>query len=60
MLQLCKAKQQIIPDRHQVLKIQDIIDDLSRNRYFSLFDKSKAYSQLKIVPECRKFAALIT
>ena len=59
-LPLYKAKQQIIPNRYPLLRIEDIIDYLNKNRYFRLFDKSKAYRQLKIVTECRKFTTLIT
>ena len=55
-----KLNQKTIPDRHPLPKIQDILDNLGGNRYFSLLDQSKAYYQLKLDPECRKYTAFIT
>ena len=49
-----------IPDRHLLPRIQDILDNLGENKYFSLLDQSKAYHQLKLDPESRKYSAFIT
>jgi len=49
-----------IPDRHPLPRIQNIIDSLGGNRYFSLLDQSKACHQLSIDPESRNKTAFIT
>ena len=62
-LRLCcdyrKLNSKTIPDRHPLPRIQDILD-LCGNKYFSLLDQSKAYHQLKLDPERRKYTAFIT
>ena len=37
-----------------------IIDSLGKNQYFSLLDQTKAYHQLHLDPESRKFTAFLT
>ena len=63
-LRLCcdyrKLNNKTIPDRHPLPRIQNIIDNLGGNTYFSLLDQSKAYHQLKIDPKSRKYTAFIT
>ena len=63
-LRLCvdyrKLNQNTIPDRHPLPKIQDILDSLGGNQYFSLLDQSKAYHQLQLHPDSRRLTAFIT
>ena len=63
-LRLCcdyrKLNAKTIPDRHPLPRIQDIIDSLGKNQYFSLLDQTKAYHQLHMDPESRKFTAFLT
>ena len=49
-----------IPDRHPLPKIQNLIDNLGGNEYFTLLDQSKAYHQLHLDPESQKLTAFIT
>ena len=64
ILRLCcdyrKLNSKTIPDRHPLPRIQDMLDNLGGNKYFSLLDQSKAYHQLKLDPESRKYTAFIT
>ena len=55
-----KLNNKTIPDRHPLPRIQEIIDSLGGNKYFSLLDQSKAYHQLRIHPDSRKFTAFTT
>ena len=63
-LRLCcdyrKLNSKTIPDRHPLPRIQNIIDNLGGNQYFSLLDQSKAYHQLHLDPNSRKYTAFIT
>ena len=40
-----------IPDRHLLSCIQNIPDNLGRNQYFTLSDRSKAFHQLHLHPD---------
>jgi len=55
-----KLNNKTVPDKHPLPRIQDIIDSLGGNKYFSILDQTKAYHQLKIDPESRKYTAFIT
>ena len=63
-LQLCcdyhKLNLKTIPDRHPLPRIQNIIDNLSGKNFFSLLDQSKAYYQLQLDPNSRKYTVFIT
>ena len=58
-LRLCidyrKLKNRTIPDRQPIPKIQDIIDSLGGQQWFSTLDMSKGYHQ-----DSRKFTAFST
>ena len=60
-LRLCidyrKLNNRTIPDRQPIPKIQDIIDSLAGQQWFSTLDMSKAYHQGYIHPDSRKFTA---
>ena len=55
-----KLNQKTIPDRHPLPRIQNVIDNLGGNKFFSLLDQSKAYHQLHLDPESRRYTAFIT
>ena len=55
-----KLNSKTIPDRHPLPRIQNIIDNLGGNNFFSLLDQSKAYHQLQLDPNSRKYTAFIT
>ena len=63
-LRLCcdyrKLNAKTIPDRHTLPRIQDIIDSLGKNQYSILLDQTKAFNQLHMEPESRKFTAFLT
>lgn len=63
-LRLCidyrKLNAKTIPDRHPLPRIQNIIENLGGNQYFSLLDQSKAYHQLHLDEDSRKLTAFIT
>ena len=63
-LRLCvdyrKLNQITVPDRHPLPRIQDTLDSLGGNRWFSLLDQGKAYHQGYISPESRHKTAFIT
>ena len=54
-LRLCcdyrELNKKTIPDRHPLPRIQNILDSLGGNKWFSLMDQRKAYHQAFIVPE---------
>ena len=62
-LRLCrdyrKLNSKTIPDRHPLTRIQNIIDNLGGNNFFSLLDQSKAYHQLQLDSNSRKYPAFI-
>ena len=63
-LRLCcdfrELNRKTLPDRHPLPKIQNIIDNLSGNRWFTLLDQKKAYHQGFVSPESRPLTAFIT
>ncbi len=63
-LRLCcdfrELNRKTLPDRHPLPKIQDIIDNLSGNKWFTLLDQKKAYHQGFVSPESRPLTAFIT
>ena len=55
-----KLNAKTIPDRHPLPRIQNTLDNLGGNRYFTLLDQSKAYHQLHLHPDSRRLTAFIT
>ena len=55
-----KLNAKTVPDRHPVPRIQNIIDELGGNQYFTLLDQSKTYHQLHLHPDSQKLTAFIT
>ena len=55
-----RLNQKTIPDRHPSPRIQNVIDNPGGNQFFSLSDQSKAYHQLHLDPESRRYTAFIT
>ena len=55
-----KLNVKTVPDRHPLLRIQNIMDRLGGNQYFTLLDQSKAYHQLHFHPDSQKLTAFIT
>ena len=49
-----------IPDKHPIPRIQDILDDLGGNSWFSTLDMSQAYHQGEIHEGSQKFTAFST
>ena len=54
-----KLNAKTIPDRHPFPHIQNVIDNLGGNTYFTLLDQSKPYRQLHLHPDSRKMTAFI-
>ena len=48
------------PDRHPITRIQETLDSLSRNSWFTVLDEGKAYHQGLISPKSRPYTAFIT
>ena len=63
-LRLCidfwKLNQKTIPDKQPIPRIQDILDDLGGNSWFSTLDMSQAYHQGEIHEDSRKVTAFST
>ena len=63
-LRLCidfrRLNRKTIPDRHPIPRIQDILDDLGGNSWFSTLDMSQAYHQGMMHEDSRKFTAFST
>ena len=55
-----KLDAKTIPERHPLSPIQNILDNLGGNQYFTLLDQSKAYHQLHLHPDSRSLTAFIT
>ncbi|KAJ8010194.1 hypothetical protein DPEC_G00072460 [Dallia pectoralis] len=49
-----------VPDRQPIPRVQDILDGLGGNRWFSLLDQGKAYHQGFMAPESRPLTAFTT
>ena len=60
-LRLCidfrKLNQKTIPDKQPIPRVQDILDGLGGQTWFSTLDMSQAYHQGEILEESRKFTA---
>ena len=52
--------QKTIPDRRSLPRIQNVIDNRGSNQFLSLLDQSKAYHQLHLDLEKRRYTAFIT
>ena len=50
----------MIPDRHPIPRVQDLLDGLGGQKYFTTLDMAKAYHQGFIKEECRKYTAFAT
>ena len=63
-LRLCidfrRLNTKIIPDRQPIPRVQDILDGLNGQEWFSTLDMSQAYHQGEINEESRKFTAFST
>ena len=63
-LRLCvdyrKLNLKTIPDRQPIPRIQDILDSLHGNTWFSTLDMSQAYHQGELHEDSRKFTAFST
>ena len=63
-LRLCidyrKLNLKTIPDRQPIPRIQDILDSLHGNKWFSTLDMSQAYHQGDLHEDSRKFTAFST
>ena len=55
-----KLNAKIITDRHPLPCMQNILDNLGENQYFTLLDQRKAYHQLHLHPDSQKLRAFIT
>ena len=55
-----KLNAKTIPDRHPLPFMQNILDNLGGNQYFTLLDQSKAYHQLHLHPDSKKLRTFIT
>ena len=55
-----KLTSKTIPDRHPLPKIQQILENLGGNQYFSILDQGKDYHQPYLKPACCHYAAFIT
>ena len=55
-----KLNAKTILGRHPLPRIQNILDNLGENQYFTLLDQSKAYHQLHLYPDSQKLTVFIT
>ncbi len=49
-----------VPDRHPIPRIQEILDGLGGNAWFSVLDQGKAYHQGSVSEDSKKFTAFTT
>lgn len=49
-----------IPDRQPIPRIQDVLDSLGGNQWFSTLDQGKAYHQGFVAEECKHMTAFVT
>lgn len=63
-LRLCidfrEVNRKTLPDRQPIPRVQDIMDGLGGNSWFSLLDQGKAYHQGFMVKESRPITAFVT
>ena len=63
-LRLCidyrALNKKIVPDKHPIPRIQEILDGLGGQAWFSTLDMAKAYHQGYVKEECRRFTAFST
>lgn len=63
-LRLCvdfrELNRKTIPDRHPLPRIQDLLDSLGSNSWFSILDQGSAYHQGFVSPESRHLTAFST
>ena len=63
-LRLCvdyrELNRRTAPDRHQIPRVQETLDSLGGNSWFSVLDQEKAYHQGFISPKRRPYTAFIT
>ena len=63
-LRLCidyrALNKKIVPDKHPIPRIQEILDGLGGQSWFSTLDMAKAYHQGYVKEECRRFTAFST
>ena len=52
--------QKTVPDRHPIPRVQDLMDGLGGQKYFSTLDMAKAYHQGYIRADCRHMTAFST
>ncbi len=52
--------QKTVPDRQPIPKMQDVLDGLGGNAWFSTLDQGKAYHQGFMTPESRHLTAFVT
>ena len=55
-----KLNLKMIPDRHPIPRVQDLLDGLGGQRYFTTLDMAKAYHQGFVKEACRKYTAFAT
>ena len=55
-----KLNDKTITNKHPLLRIQNILNNLDANQYFTLLDQSKAHHQLHLYPDSRKLTVFIT
>ena len=55
-----KLNQKTVADRQPIPRVQDLLDGLHGQRYFSTLDMAKAYHQGFIKESCRKYTAFTT
>ena len=62
-MRLCIDYQELnkrsVADRHPILKIQETLDTLGRNSWFSTLDKGKVYHQGIVKQSCRHLTVFI-
>ena len=63
-LRLCvdyrELNKKTIPDRQPIPKMQDVLDSLGGNKWFSTLDQGKAYHQGFVAEDCRPLTAFVT